>query len=62
MVRLQNKEMLVQDDGQKQKKAEEENTSKAQKRSKLVGKKEVKRLLKVTGATLDIPVRRVLRL
>lgn len=41
-MRLQNKEMLVQDDGQKQKKAEEENTSKAQKRSKLVGKKKLR--------------------
>lgn len=39
MVRLQHKEMQVQDVGQKQKKAEEENTSKAQKISKLVGKK-----------------------
>lgn len=39
MVRLQNKEMLAQDIGQKQKKAEEENTSKVQQRSKLVGEK-----------------------
>lgn len=38
-MRLQHKEMQVQDVGQKQKKAEEENTSKAQKISKLVGKK-----------------------
>lgn len=38
-MRLRNKEMLAQDVGQKQKKAEEENTSTTQKISELMGKK-----------------------